>query len=332
MTSYKSGYAECDEIREVVLREFGYSSSDITLLAGQGSDRLFYRIGHSSGSMILMVYGSQKAENDYYVHIQQFLRSIDVNVPAVILHMPEKRWVFLEDLGTRSLYSVYSDLSTDMITAMYRMVIDQTAKIFYDGYDIYKTNPFVTAPAFDYKLYHWEHRYFIDNYLRGFRKITYPLTGLEKNLTDVARFLAGQRNRLIHRDLQSQNIIIKQNRPYLIDFQGLRRGLPAYDLASLLCDPYICMNQHIKSELLDYYINKYYLLLDSGNADTFRDLFAVCSVQRIMQALGAYCFLGLKKNKQSFLSYIQPAETILNEAIHVSDMFPELGKILDSLS
>jgi aminoglycoside/choline kinase family phosphotransferase len=62
---------------------------------------------------------------------------------------------------------------------------------------------------------------------------------------------------IIHRDFQSQNIMIKKGCiPRLLDYQGARIGPPAYDLVSILWDPYYRLEDDIRAELLDYYIRK----------------------------------------------------------------------------
>jgi aminoglycoside/choline kinase family phosphotransferase len=58
---------------------------------------------------------------------------------------------------------------------------------------------------------------------------------------NLAKRLASYRRVLVHRDFQSQNIIVWNEQAYLIDFQGVRPGLPQYDLASLLFDPYVAL-------------------------------------------------------------------------------------------
>jgi aminoglycoside/choline kinase family phosphotransferase len=109
---------------------------------------------------------------------------------------------------------------------------------------------------------------------------------------------------LVHRDLQSQNVMIRDGEPVLIDFQGMRPGSPLYDLGSLLCDPYVTFPEEGRDELLLYYHGI------SGSLypwDRFRELFLLASAQRLMQALGAYGFLGLKREKPHFLNHIRPA-------------------------
>jgi N-acetylmuramate 1-kinase len=97
--------------------------------------------------------------------------------------------------------------------------------------------------------------------------------------------------------------LIKDGHPVLIDFQGMRTGNFFYDLASLLCDPYVDFTTTEQSELLHFYHQ-----LGRGEYiwDEFMENFRDAAAQRLMQALGAYGFLGLTKKKPAFLQYIEP--------------------------
>ena len=69
----------------------------------------------------------------------------------------------------------------------------------------------------------------------------------------MAERLSGTRRSLVHRDLQSQNVMIRNGEPFLIDFQGMRFGSLFYDLGSLLCDPYVDFSDRERQELLSFY-------------------------------------------------------------------------------
>ena len=106
---------------------------------------------------------------------------------------------------------------------------------------------------------------------------------------------------LIHRDFQSQNIMIKNGTTVIIDFQGMRKGCFFYDLGSLICDPYVTFDADERNELISF---SYELMKPAYSLDKFINNFWEASAQRLMQALGAYGFLGLKKNKPTFLNHI----------------------------
>lgn len=315
------------ELKRLVQDKFHWNTVHVSPLAVEGSDRLFYRIRNNGRSMILMMYGDEKAENDYYVHIQQFLKELHVNVPQIVCSIPEKKWILLEDLGDISLHNIMSDLSMEDKKRIYESVLDNAALIHHDGYELYRKNSFVTAPHFDKELYCWEHRYFLDNYLIRYKNYSGKQTELETELNGLAHQLSLEKNKLIHRDLQSKNILIKDNIPYLIDFQGLRSGLPAYDIASLLYDPYVNLDDTLIEDLFKYYLETY---VSQNQHQKERQLFELCSIQRLLQAMGAYGYLGLVKGKEQFLTYMKPAENILRKQVYKCSLLPELARIMKS--
>src|SRR6202012_3566808 len=75
-------------------------------------------------------------------------------------------------------------------------------------------------------------------------------------LDEIAVQLAALPRCFVHRDFQSQNIVIKDEAACFIDFQGMRPGLPQYDLASLFYDPYVGLPAAERSALLDYYLSE----------------------------------------------------------------------------
>jgi hypothetical protein len=112
--------------------------------------------------------------------------------------------------------------------------------------------------------------------------------------------------------------MIKNGRPVLIDFQGMREGCLFYDLGSLICDPYVTFTDEERKELLAFY---YELMSPAYSRDEFVQNFWMGSVQRLLQALGAYGFLGLKKNKPAFLGHIgNGLENLLTAVDNVSGL------------
>jgi aminoglycoside/choline kinase family phosphotransferase len=162
-------------------------------------------------------------------------------------------------------------------------------------------------------LYRWEQKYFFQNCLGRYFKVSESKRkelAVLPALREIARHLASLPRVLVHRDFQSQNIIIQNGQAHLIDFQGMRPGLPHYDLASLLCDPYVDLTEAERSEVIAYYRDRQ---RENGiTIDGDFDLkLRLCAMQRLMQALGAYGFLGLVKGHKHFLQYMPNARKIL---------------------
>jgi aminoglycoside/choline kinase family phosphotransferase len=125
---------------------------------------------------------------------------------------------------------------------------------------------------------------------------------------------------VIHRDFQSQNIMItKEKTPRIIDYQGARMGPPAYDVASILWDPYYRLEDDIREVLLDYYISE---MSQRGKEKfdewTFRESLLPCRLQRHMQALGAYGFLSTGKGKRYFLKFVPEGIRLLKEDVSLA--------------
>jgi aminoglycoside/choline kinase family phosphotransferase len=179
--------------------------------------------------------------------------------------------------------------------------------------------------GFGPELYRWEHDYFKDHFVRDVCGIELELSfeqELKAELSSLAERLAAamptSERRLVHRDLQSQNVMIRDGEPFLIDFQGMRFGSPFYDLGSLLCDPYVNLSGSEQDELLSFYYGLWKWDLDWA---TFQSYFWEASAQRLMQALGAYGFLGVKKGLKAFLDHIPSGLRNLHRAAaHVASL------------
>jgi aminoglycoside/choline kinase family phosphotransferase len=128
----------------------------------------------------------------------------------------------------------------------------------------------------------------------------------------------------VHRDFQSQNVIIRNGEAWMIDYQGMRPGRPEYDLASLLYDPYVTLTPDERRELRDYYFG---LRRDDGG-DCTEDRLAMCACQRLMQALGAYGKLGVGDGKTVFLGHIRPAVKNLRAVLETTGLLPALHDVL----
>jgi aminoglycoside/choline kinase family phosphotransferase len=172
---------------------------------------------------------------------------------------------------------------------------------------------------FNEELYIWEQNYFFENCADRVFGRSEAVDA--EALREIARRLAAMPRVLVHRDFQSQNVLINGTEAWLIDFQGMRPGLAQYDLASLVHDPYVPLGHAQREELINAYIGR---ALDAGAevAPDFRRTLDLCAMQRLMQALGAYGYLGLVKERRAFLEHIPAALESLREVL---SRIPELA-------
>ena len=149
-------------------------------------------------------------------------------------------------------------------------------------------------------------------------------------LREIAERLAGLPRVLVHRDFQSQNILLRNGQAYLIDFQGMRPGLAQYDLASLLYDPYVDLARKERDELIAYYREQQ--IRNGININGEFDLtLRFCAMQRLMQALGAYGFLGLVKGHKQFLEHVPAAVKSLRRIVEPIEGLQQLEALLAQL-
>ena len=294
-----------------------------------GSGRKFYRIQFApEQSVVLIKYSREQEENQRYVEIADFLAAHEVRAPKIHFHDPQEGLIWIEDLGERDLWS-HREESWPERRILYQSALEDVARL----HRIPPAGFAGIAPHlpmhFDTAVYLWEQYYFFEHCLgRHFGIGGKTLAEISRlpRLKEIARRLGGFPRVLMHRDLQSQNIIIRRQQAYLIDFQGMRPGLAEYDLASLLYDPYVCLTTNERAELLEVYREE-----AEVNDPEFAEKFQLCAMQRLMQALGAYGFLGISKGIEGFLQYIPAALESLGQVVRELEGLEPLTKLLETL-
>jgi aminoglycoside/choline kinase family phosphotransferase len=305
-------------------------SIELSLFEGRGSDRTFFRLKwNRKDSAILVHYDPKRAENTYYADIAAFLRDIDVPAPRLIRHDPARCLIVMEDLGDTDLWSLRKT-SWETRRALYQKTLTIVHRLHSFPEKDFPSTRVRLMEGFGPDLYRWERNYFSDHFVRdvcGIELEPFFERELEAELSNLAERLAGTMRCLVHRDLQSQNVMIRDGEPFLIDFQGMRFGSPFYDLGSLLCDPYVNLSGSDRDELLSFY---YGLLKWDLDWAFFQNTFWEASAQRLMQALGAYGFLGLKKGIKPFLEHIPAGLRNLHRAAAQVASLPRLREFSQS--
>lgn len=291
------------------------------LAAVGGSDRSYYRIHLSDGeSLILMEYTDQRPDNLKFVTASRTLAQIGSAIPDILQHDAENNRVWLEDLGNRHLWD-YRETKWPEQCALYKATLDEISKLHsFDTKTLSKSEKADLEPPFDEALYNWEQDYFFEHFLGHYSRRAPSYVNSLRHEAEFSRLsaeLSALPRSLVHRDLQSQNILIRDNRPYLIDYQGLRLGRPEYDIASLLYDPYVDLEADHREQLIKYAFR-------DDQSEQWRSVFNRCAVQRLMQALGAYAMLGNHSGKVHFLQYIPLALDSLREILAKEVILPRL--------
>ena len=192
-----------------------------------GSDRRFYRVRFSPEQTIILVkYNLEREENRLYVQIAEFLAEHKIRAPKVYFHDAEEGLIWIEDLGEIDLWN-HREESWLVRRSLYESALDQAARL----HDLPEASAREIRPhlaaEFNAALYLWEQNYFFENCLGRY----FGLSGQQiaeladlPALHEIAESLGDLPRVLVHRDFQSQNIIIRNGQAHLIDFQGMRPG------------------------------------------------------------------------------------------------------------
>ncbi len=328
--------------------------NDAILIGTGGSDRKYYRVTREDKSVVLLQ--CLEGDTDFHRHLEytRFFSRHSIPVPELIQADTEKMNAFFEDIGDLSLYSWLKCPHTlDEIEDMYKKVLDILTLIHTRAHEYISECMLLQNRVFDYEHLRWETSYFIERFVEGIRDIKAKnLAELNNEFHRLASIVDSFRKTVVHRDFQSQNIMItKGGIPRVVDYQGARIGPPAYDVVSLLWDPYYRLEDDLREKLLDYYINQLIpptpplakggwgdLCLKKSNnlslfnENEFRETLLPCRLQRHMQALGAYGFLSKIKGKKYFLKYVPEGLRLLKEDVSpAKEEYPELYDLVMSL-
>ena len=300
------------------------TEAELIPFSGRGSDRAYFRFRWDSAkSAIITHYQPSRVENTYYADIALFLKEIGIPVPRIIYHDRIECLIIQEDLGGTDLWSLRHE-PWEARKDLYQKTLTVVNKLHAYPQRSFPSGRVSLMEAFGPNLYRWEHDYFRSNFIGGLCKIELERElqeGLEKELEGLAHRLSGERPSLVHRDLQSQNVMICGGIPFLIDFQGMRFGSRFYDLGSLLCDPYVPFSSRERLELLTFC---YRLEEREPSWESFQQTFWEASSQRLMQALGAYGFLGMVRGLQEYLQHVPHGLRNLRLAAENARSLPKL--------
>lgn len=298
---------------------------EIDAIVKGGSDRRFFRLrwpGTDHVPMVLMVYTLARRDNPKFVPATRRLAAAGVHVPQIYAFDEDKLCVWLEDLGGDDLHAHHND-PWPQREALYQSTLREIAKVHaIEAASLSKADLSLLEPPFDEALYEWEQDYFLTHYLEGVlnrRRAESVFKDAHECLQELRRRLSRETRCLVHRDFQSQNVLLRNGEAWFVDYQGLRPGIAEYDLASLLFDPYVTFDATERDALLAYYAQHC-----GEELITMRERFLLCGAQRLMQALGAYGNLSRNQGKPHFKQHIPAAAATLR---WVCKQHPMLGAL-----
>ena len=329
---------EIDLISEGYNNLFGKKDVEIIPLPRSGSDRRYFRVTVGERSVI-GAYNANREENEAFIGFTHHFRSKSLPVPEIYGYIPEKFIYYLQDLGNDNLYTwlhkrSYASGFDDETMTLYRRILDNLILFQTKGIEGLNLDLCYPHRSFDRQSMMWDMNYFKYMFLK---LVAAPFNErrLEHDFEKLADYLLepGQ-DYFLYRDFQTANVMVIGQEPWFIDYQGGRKGAPQYDVASLLNDAKIEMQESDRQELLSYYIDRF-CPVSGENTGTFRGYYTGFSMIRLMQALGAFGFRGLYEQKPTFTESIVPAVGLLQKIAATAGhdiMLAELYDAINSIS
>ncbi len=268
---------------------------DFELIASGASGRCLMRASSLPG-LLGIYWTNDRADNAAFPAAARGLAQAGIPVPQLLATAELGDGCgacFVQDLGTVDLLSL-KDKPWEERRAAYGKALQALVKF-------HRVQPdWPLQPPFDAALYRWEQEYFAEHLLARHLGTDAAAFLAEPAPQAMAAWLASLPRVPVHRDCQSQNIMLHGGEASFIDFQGMRLGRAEYDLASLLLDPYMALHPVEVEELLRDYERISGSALDPA-------VYHACALQRLMQALGAFANIGHNQHRDWYLDLIPGA-------------------------
>lgn len=313
----------------------GQRHESLEPLTGSGSNRRYYRI---TGRINLIgVCGESIEENRAFIYMARHFHTKGIPVPEVLAVSDDESCYIQEDLGDTLLFNAIANgRNTGIFSTHEKELIRKSITVLpsiqfkgAEGLDFGMCYP---LSDFNRRTVMWDLNYFKYCFLKA-TGISFNENSLEDDFEAITDILLGSSSEtFMYRDFQSRNVIIKDEEPYFIDFQGGRKGPVYYDVASFLWQAKANFSNEIREEMIETYISEANRFTNI-NPDEFKKTLHHFVVFRTMQVLGAYGFRGLLERKAHFIESIPYALNNLQTLFkHHLNEYPYLSKLLIQLS
>ncbi|MBO7562210.1 MAG: phosphotransferase [Bacteroidales bacterium] len=306
-------------------------------LPQSGSNRRYFRL-KAEGISLIGAMGTSVEENKAFVSLANHFRDVGLNVPEVYTVSSDKVYYLQEDLGTVSLFdAIASGRQKGSYSAKEVALLKKTMALlpkfqFEGGRDMDYSVCF-PQPEFDERNIWFDFNYFKYCFLKTsgleFSEIKLH-QDMEKMCSDLLGVMRG--STFMYRDFQARNVMLKDGKPYFIDFQGGRKGPFYYDIASFVWQARANYSDELKEILIGVYkkeLKKYVMVSEKEFNHDLR-LFVLF---RTLQVLGAYGFRGYFEKKPHFLQSIPFAIENLRKLIKKPFVeYPYLQQVLTELT
>lgn len=321
---------------QLYTQTFGQKPNEVKQLSGAGSNRQYYRLVGSEGNSVIGVIGENQKENHAFLAIAKQMYSKGIKVPKILAVSADEMIYLQEDLGDISIFNLIDKAKKDDhpwdadITGLLHQIMRDLPKIQFETASGFDFTNCVRESVFSPMVIRWDLNYFKYCFLKLTRlpidemKLEEEFFLLENALMSAFDVDA---KTFLYRDFQSRNVMIKDNKPYYIDFQSGYHGPLYYDVASFLWQARAAYPNDLRESLVDTYLEslqQYYKI----DKEDFKQKLQYYVFFRLLQVLGAYGFRGLYEHKTMFIAPIAQALSQLLEL----NLYPYLHSLLTEVA
>ena len=254
------------------------------MIQQQGSNRVYSRVTDKQGRSLIRVEGTNRDENRAFIYMARHFHKLGLPVPELYAVSDDEMTYTQEDLGDTLLFdAIKNGRETGTFNETERTLLERTlralAHIQVEGAKDFDWNICFPVPEMDERAIRWDLNYFKYCFLKG-TKIEFSEPALENDFDKLVFNLTAERSvsetvcqqsglstfyfrlsTFLYRDFQSRNVMIKDGKPYCIDFQGGRKGPTQYDVASFLWQAKADIPAALREELIDAYLDELFSVL-----------------------------------------------------------------------
>ena len=313
----------------------GQEADSIIELPSSGSNRRYFRL--QGNPTLIGVSGTSVEENRAFLYMAQHFKKKGLPVPTVYYRSADDRFYLQEDLGNTLLFdAIEKGRKSSVFDEEERQLLKQTITLLpdiqfigADGFDFSHCYP---QPEFNRRSILWDLNYFKYCFLKA-TGLEYQEDRLEDDYQKMADVLLRSTSAtFMYRDFQSRNVMVRDGKPWLIDFQGGRKGPVYYDVASFLWQAKANYPKELREELLDDYLHalQRYQPMDEKY---FHSQLRHFVLFRTLQVLGAYGFRGYFEKKPHFIQSVPFAIENLRGLLREDyPEYPYLNQLLRELT
>ena len=308
------------------LEKLKISTKNLVAIKSDASFRKYYRL---ENNILAMDAAPEKGESvSKFSEIAEILHSFNLSAPKIIDVNNKEGFILLEDFGDK-VFSKY--MNKENKKNLYKKAIDVLIDIKIKSRQ--NKSSLSKLSTYNFEELYRESILFIEWFIE--QKLGMQISNKKKEefyqiLQQAFLNINSQNDTLVLRDYHVDNLILKDHKEPLkqvglIDFQDALLGSSFYDLASLLEDVRMPLNENEKEELLKYYINMtkedYEMVLREIN---------FFSLQRNLKILGIFNRLSIRDGKVRYLEYLPATFNFIKSNLK-SSLFLDMKKWIEEL-